>query len=317
MRNISLVSALASAASLLVYAQASSSSSADVSGIQGGVLQRDFITPSSSSLCAFSSWRHPSQTTLFHDDVQKSPAAAAAKVFLPSAVYRKKQSAAAIVVKSTSIEPVPNNQDTTTSPKQSQPSNDRLVIIIGGSGFLGTEIRHQLQERGIKYIATTTPTTFDTMNKDEKDNFVSLDLTSQDAQENFYNIISSVIMEDKNDDDDYDATSPTTAKEIAVIAAMGSIGTKDDEKVNSAIVEAIKGAHRINLKNKRNGSDDSDDDNNGIVKSFVTIGNTQRVRRLTRKVSFLKGYAAGKDESEKTLQDLFGSKGCVIKVSFV
>ena len=309
MHNISLVSALVSATSLLVYTHASSSS-ADVSGIKGGVLQRDFITPPSKSLCAFSSWRHPIPTSLFHDDVHKSPAAAAAKVFRPSSVYRKKQSA--VVVKSTSIEPGPNNQDTTTS-KQQQPSNDRLVIIIGGSGFLGTEIRHQLQERGINYIATTTPATFNKMNKDEKESFVSLDLTSQDAQENFYNIVSSVIMEGNNNNDD-DATPSTTAKEIAVIAAMGSIGTKDDEKVNSAIVEAIKGAHRINLNNKKN---DSDDDNNGIVKSFVTIGNTQRVRRLTRKVSFLKGYAAGKDEAEKTLQDLFGSKGCVIKVSVV
>ena len=61
-------------------------------------------------------------------------------------------------------------------------------------------------------------------------------------------------------------------------------------------------------------SDNSDDD---IVKSFVTIGNTQRVRRLTRNVSFLKGYAAGKDEAEKTLHDLLGSKGCVIKVRIV
>ena len=71
---------------------------------------------------------------------------------------------------------------------------------------------------------------------------------------------------------------------------MGTIGTKDDEKVNAALTKAIKSAHEAN-------------NNNDLVKSFVMIGNTKRVRRLARKVSFLKGYAEGKDEAEATLQE--------------
>lgn len=187
-----------------------------------------------------------------------------------------------------SIESGSNNEDTAfEQQQQSSPNepNDRLVIIIGGTGFLGTEIRKQLDDRGIQYIATTTPATFRKMS--EKDKFVSLDLTAENAQQDFYNIISDAVKE--ND---------SSAKEVAIVAAMGSIGAKDDEKVNAALTKAIKAAS-------------AHDD---LVKSFVMIGNTKRVRRLARKVSFLKGYAEGKDEAEAALQQLFGESGCIIKV---
>eukprot|EP00985_Skeletonema_marinoi_P005506 scaffold2388_cov201-Skeletonema_marinoi.AAC.4 len=129
----------------------------------------------------------------------------------------------------------------------------------------------------------------------EKDKFVPLDLTAENAQQEFYDIVSSAVKGD----------GTTSAKEVAVIAAMGTIGTKDDEKVNAALAEAIKGAHRVNV---------NDDD---LVKSFVMIGNTKRVRRLARQVSFLKGYAEGKDEAEATLRELFGQNACIIKPSFI
>ena len=184
-----------------------------------------------------------------------------------------------------SIEPRSDNEETAFEQQQSSPKepNERLVIIIGGTGFLGTEIRKQLDDRGIQYIATTTPATFRKMS--EKDKFVSLDLTAENAQQDFYNIVSDALK----------------GKEVAIIAAMGTIGTKDDEKVNAALTKAIKSAHEAN-------------NNNDLVKSFVMIGNTERVRRLARKVSFLKGYAEGKDEAEATLQELFGERGCIIKV---
>ena len=198
----------------------------------------------------------------------------------------------------TSIEYLPENDDEPVKEQQQYTRkglNERVVIIIGGTGFLGTEIRHQLQERGMNFIATTTPSTYRNMN--EKGNFVPLDLTAENAQQDFYDIISTVIKAD----DRY-------AKEIAVIAAMGTIGTKDDEKVNAALAEAIRGAHRVNVKVDNENIDDY------LVKSFVMIGNTKRVRRLARKISFLKGYAEGKDAAEATLQDLFGKNASIIKV---
>ncbi len=187
-------------------------------------------------------------------------------------------------ISASSKDPRLDDQDTAfvSSPKD---PNERLVIVIGGTGFLGTELRKQLDDRGIQYIATTTPSTFSKMSK--KDKFVSLDLIAENAQQDFYNIISDAM---KGND--------TSTKELAIIAAMGSIGTKDDEEVNAALTKAIKAASA----------------HNDLVKSFVMIGNTKRVRRLARKVSFLKGYAEGKDEAEATLKELFGESGCIIKV---
>jgi len=214
--------------------------------------------------------------------------ACSSRAFLPS-VYRNKQlpairsATAGLLTRraasTSSIEPRSENEETVFE-QQTNPKgpNERLVIIIGGTGFLGTEIRHQLQERGVNYIATTTPATF--RNMKEKDKFVPLDLTAENAQQDFYDTISSAMKDDG-----------TSAKEVAVIAAMGTIGTKDDEKVNAALAEAIKGAHRVNAENDK--------------------------RRLARRVSFLKGYADGKDEAEATLQDLFGENACIIKVRYI
>eukprot|EP00579_Thalassiosira_antarctica_P025888 CAMPEP_0202002460 /NCGR_PEP_ID=MMETSP0905-20130828/8294_1 /ASSEMBLY_ACC=CAM_ASM_000554 /TAXON_ID=420261 /ORGANISM="Thalassiosira antarctica, Strain CCMP982" /LENGTH=558 /DNA_ID=CAMNT_0048559365 /DNA_START=240 /DNA_END=1916 /DNA_ORIENTATION=+ len=165
-----------------------------------------------------------------------------------------------------------------------------LVLLIGGSGFLGSEIRHQLQERGVRYIATSTSNTA-AGNKD--DEFVPLDLTASDAGEQFYQLISTSVKSSDN------------PNRIAVISAMGAIGTDKDEQVNAALAAAIRASHRAN---------DGDKD---VVERFVMIGNTDRVRRLARNVSFLKGYASGKDEAESSLRKCFGSQGCIIKPSFI
>ena len=76
---------------------------------------------------------------------------------------------------------------------------------------------------------------------------------------------------------------------MAVISAMGSIGTNQDEKVNAALSRAIRGAHRINNDNY------GEQDDEKIVERFVMIGNTERVRRLASNLPFLKGYASGKE----------------------
>jgi len=283
-----LLTTAASSSSLLAYSQAASSSN---NGRKG------FFPRDVTSLCAFSSWRHlPPKPTLF-------PLTTASTSWSCRQQCNSPRSSIAMTVKSSS-------SVTSSSTPLIEPGSARLIIIIGGSGFLGTEIRRQLQERGVKYIATTTPTTFKRMNEingtdSKKDKFVPLDLTAEGAQEDFYNIVSSASMQGGGDDDD-----GTSTKEIAVIAAMGTIGARDDKKVNAALAEAIKGSHRVNVDAVGKGGDSVDD----VVKCFVMIGNTKRVRRLARRVSFLKGYAEGKDEAEATLQDLFGSRGCIIKV---
>lgn len=151
-----------------------------------------------------------------------------------------------------------------------------LVIIIGGSGFLGTQIRHQLQERDVHYISTSTP---DTVVKNQGTNpgeeFVSLDLTSDNAEDEFYTLLLRSAGGDEGG----------KWKRISIISAMGTIGTKNDAQVNAALVRAISGAHRIN----------SNESIDATVEKFVMIGNPKRVRKLARSVPFLKGYADGKE----------------------
>jgi len=301
--NLHSALAVVSVALLLVsYSQAASNEGC-ISGVCGsrGRFSKEVVTS-----CAFASCANPSLvfSPTISSNSRSTKKVCSSRTFLPS-VSRKQppaiRSASAgltgrAATSTSSIEPRSENEETVEEQQQQQQqsspkeTNERLVIIIGGTGFLGTEIRKQLQDRGIQYIATTTPATFRKMS--EKDKFVPLDLTAENAQQEFYDIVSSAVKGD----------GTTPAKEVAVIAAMGTIGTKDDEKVNSALAEAIKGAHRVNV---------NDDD---LVKSFVMIGNTKRVRRLARQVSFLKGYAEGKDEAEATLQELFGQNACIIKV---
>jgi len=295
---------------LVAYAQAAFYS---VCGSRGG-FSKHVVT----SLCAFASYYANPSSSVFSPPTRSikrcnlpSTQLCSSRAFLPS--VRRTQKPPAIgyesvgltgraAISTSSIEPRSDNkEETAIEQEQSNPSepNERIVIIIGGTGFLGTEIRKQLQERGIQYIATTTPAmTFRKMN--EKDKFVPLDLTAENAQQDFYDIVSSAVKGDGS-----------SAKEVSVIAAMGTIGTKDDEKVNAALAEAIRGAHRVNVKVDNENIDDY------LVKSFVMIGNTKRVRRLARKISFLKGYAEGKDAAEATLQDLFGKNACIIKPSFI
>ena len=306
-----------SAASILLgYSQATGNNEACVSGVcdsRGLLFSKDVVTTS----CAFSFYANPSSSvfspTIISNSRCNNPSSAkicSSRAFLPS-VHRTlspgiRSASIGFTIRaasstSSSIEPRSDNEETIIEQQQSNPKepNERLVIIIGGTGFLGTEIRNQLQERGMKYIATTTPATY--RNMSEKDKFVPLDLTSENAQQDFYDIISTAVQ---------GADGTSFAKEVAVIAAMGTIGKDDDQKVNAALAEAIKGAHRVNVDN--GGKEEEEDD---VVKSFVMIGNTKRVRRLARQVSFLKGYAEGKDEAEATLQDLFGKNACIIKVS--
>ena len=161
--------------------------------------------------------------------------------------------------------------------------DEPIILIIGGSGFLGTEIRKQLKDRDIPYVATATTTTTK-VGSSEEEEFVSLDLTASNSEEQFYKLIATTTRQQQH------GSNNNRKKKVAVISAMGSIGTNQDEKVNAALSRAIRGAYRINNDNY-----EEEDENEKIVERFVMIGNTERVRRLASNLPFLKGYASGKE----------------------
>ena len=194
-------------------------------------------------------------------------------------------------------------QSTTSSSISNKSNNNSeypLIILIGGSGFLGSEIRNQLKQRNLHYIATSTS---GKSRDEDEEKFVKLDLTSVNAEEQVYQLITSQLKAGN--------TSGEGSSKVAIISAMGSIGTDQDGLINSALSNAIKGAHRVNnissssiSSSSMSSSSKSTADGKGsdvkkekIVERFIMIGNTDRVRRLASNVPFLKGYASGKEVS--------------------
>lgn len=327
-KTLTLIQATAVvASSLAVGFTAASSSSAALGNYCGGdgnnknvrfgiFAQRQNVDASSSTAsCAFlSPIPIAHQRTRSNVNVHPSTAPATATIHSLQQTQSKSTFSNSKLCMSMSASSSSTDTNIAASPTSSntQQPNYPLIILIGGSGFLGSEIRRQLNERCIDYIATATPSTVAAKSTDADETYAALDLTADDAEEQFYNLIQKSIG---------DTTTTATAnkkkqRKVAVISAMGSIGTADDEKVNSALVHAIKGAHRVNTEHKTTSSDNDNNDNGDdvLVEKFVMIGNTETVRRVARNVPFLQGYASGKDSTEKALRECFGNQGCIIKV---
>jgi len=255
----------------------------------------------SSPCCAFSSLQyHHRRGSSFRNPPQKLLQNQALRTIKHSIDNRASQSSIALhsSIRDNSITPKANVARSSGS--FNTPKEYPLIVIIGGSGFLGSEIRKQLRDRGVEYVATrTSNTSTSSSSSDDDEEFVSLDLTSPNAGEQFYKLLSNSIQK-------------SSSKKVAVISAMGTIGTEKDAAVNSALVRAIEAARNVNYDNDGTGEEEK-----LVVERFVMIGNTDRVRRLARKVDFLKGYASGKDEAESSLRKCFGSRGCIIKPSFI
>lgn len=103
-----------------------------------------------------------------------------------------------------------NTLDTTTK-----------VLVLGGSGFVGSEVCKQLKDLGIDYVATS---------RDGRGETKTLDFTNSSL--NVANEVESL------------AKGCT-----AVISCIGSIGTSDDEVVNAGTGLAAIGAKAAGVKN--------------------------------------------------------------------
>mmetsp|Transcript_18087 Transcript_18087/g.22142 ORF Transcript_18087/g.22142 Transcript_18087/m.22142 type:complete len:317 (-) Transcript_18087:102-1052(-) len=97
----------------------------------------------------------------------------------------------------------------------------KKVLVLGGSGFVGSEICKQLKVLGIDYIATS---------RDGRGDTVALDFTNPNV-----NIAKEV--------------EQLTAGCSAVISSIGAIGTSDDQVVNSGTGIASLGAKSAGVKN--------------------------------------------------------------------
>ena len=151
-----------------------------------------------------------------------------------------------------------------SSPASTDDTADK-ILLLGGSGFVGSEIARQARARsGVKCIALSS---------------ADFDLTAPNAQERVAQAAQGCVV---------------------VISTVGSMtGTEQDLSVNAATAAATKGAKQAG------------------VPRFVAIGNSQRVRRLSHSVPFLQNCAAGKEESEKVIRELFGFQGCIVQPTFI
>ena len=145
------------------------------------------------------------------------------------------------------------------------------VLVLGGSGFVGSEVCKQLKTLGVDYIATS---------RDGRGGTKALDFTN-----------SGIIV----------ATEVESLAKgcTAVISCIGSIGTSDDEVVNSGTGLAALGAKAAGVNN------------------FVYISVAPEVRESAKGVGFVEKYMAGKKFSEETIKSNFPSGSTIIEPTFI
>jgi len=102
----------------------------------------------------------------------------------------------------------------------SQPPEEPRVLVLGGTGAVGSGVRKSLQERGIFVMATS---------RDGRDNTIALDVTK-----NFGKVSEQVNKITKDN------------RISAVVSCIGGVNTENDAQINGAAGQAAVGARNSN-----------------------------------------------------------------------
>ena len=121
------------------------------------------------------------------------------------------------------------------------------VLVLGGTGFVGSRVVQSLRGLGVQIVATS---------RDGRDGTVALDFTAADKTK--------------------DAVQKLSEGCTAVISCIGSIGTPNDEVINSGTSLAAAGAKAAG------------------VQRFVYITVAPEVREFAKGIDFLEGYMKGR-----------------------
>lgn len=144
------------------------------------------------------------------------------------------------------------------------------VLVLGGTGFVGSRVVQTLRDLNIPVTATS---------RDGRDGTVALDFSSSvDVQKQVKELAAGC---------------------TAVISCVGTIGTEQDELVNSATALAAAGAKAAG------------------VQRFVYITVAPEVKEFAKDIDFLKGYMKGKTVSRDAVLANFPETSILIEPTFI
>jgi uncharacterized protein YbjT (DUF2867 family) len=146
----------------------------------------------------------------------------------------------------------------------SSSASRKTVLVIGDTGFLGSEIVSQLEQLDIDYKTASKS--------------AGVDITAPDAAQQIQGLAKGC---------------------DAVISTVGSIGNKEDERINAASGQAAIGAKQAG------------------VQRFVVIGNDPQVREFSKSCPPLQNYASGKEKAEQIIKDNFPDSYTIIRPTFM
>jgi len=133
------------------------------------------------------------------------------------------------------------------------------VLVLGGSGFVGSRVVKKLKAQGVEVLSTST---------NGRDGTIAFDAT-------------------KNGIDIAKEIESLSKGCTAVISCIGSIGTPNDNAINSATGLAAKGAKAAG------------------VERFVYISVAPEVREFAKGIDFLEDYMKGKMSSQDSVESNF------------